>query len=235
MRGRILRPHCLGTVMSNFRYRDLGSMEAELRRNRMIADAVSRRYLQRGGAPIDEFVAYYTNVFRMSGQCRTAEAARLEKDAAAMRERGERPLITVSEGRLHGNKLQFYLERKEELMAASREEISTALKRDMPSSEEELRVALDMALGEISEESRKIMARYEEEMKRDHEEMVRTVKPLNDLIRQIPDEIDRERLMEAWRLNDEKTLTEVLSRQSKEWLTAWQALCEQGTTQAASA
>src|SRR5262245_40729509 len=46
--GTLLLPHLPGVAMSN-RYRSIDAIEENLRRRRMVDDAVQKRYLQRGG------------------------------------------------------------------------------------------------------------------------------------------------------------------------------------------
>src|SRR5688572_28091630 len=124
--------------MSN-RYRSIDSIEANLRQRRMVDAAIQKRYLQRGGLRLDRLLAIYDDVLETAAICRRQDLVRMQQNPAALREKGERQIVSVSETRLCSAKQLHLMDRKDELMAASRSEIMAALEKAKPASEAEAR------------------------------------------------------------------------------------------------
>ncbi len=170
------------------------------------------------------FSAVYDGV-ALANLCRENEIKRA-KGGSTQREKGERPLISCSESRLYGNKALVLWRERETLMADARSRISVVLDAWQPRDAKEMQAALDVALGELTQTAREVIAARERELARAESEADEIGREGAALIREVKDEIDRELLTEAWTEGDEKQMQEVLSRQPLEWLKKWASLTE---------
>jgi hypothetical protein len=203
-------------------YRNLEAFEREIRRRNLIEAAVVTRYKQRGGDGLDDRIAILNTVNKSSGICRQSELARLQKDANAMREKGERPVISVSETRLYITKTEQLEARRAEEMAAARSQIMTAIERVQPPTEDALKVVLDLELNTITDETRKAYAATQEAMRKDQERDDELAKPIHLLLSQVPNLEHRAAMMEAFRLNNEAQFRKYQQLQSEEWKSRWE-------------
>jgi DNA-directed RNA polymerase subunit F len=223
LKGRCWRnfaPQQAVNPMSN-PYRNLEAFEREVRKRNLIEAAIVTRYQQRGGIGLDERIAILDDVNKTSKICRHSELERLQKDANAMREKGERPIITVSETRLYITKSEQLCARREEEMAMSRSQIMTTLERVQPRTEEELKVALDMELNTITDETRKALAKMQEDMRKEAEREHELAKPMHLLLSQIPNLEHREIMIECIRLDDADKFRKYFLLQSEDWKKRW--------------
>lgn len=205
-------------------YRSLEAFEREVRRRNMVEDAILKRYQQRGGDALDERIAILNTVNKGSRVCRQADLARLEKDANAMREKGERPIISVSETRLYITKSEQLETRRAEEMAVARSQIMTAIERTQPPTDDALRVVLDLELNTITEETRKALAAVQEEMRKDQERDEKHAKPIHLLLAQVPDTTQRSAMIDCLRTGDEAKWRELFALQNEEWRKKWNEL-----------
>ncbi len=202
-------------------YRNMEAFEREVRRRNMIEAAILKRYHQRGGDALDERIAILNTVNKGSRICRQADLDRLEKDANAMREKGERPVISVSETRLYITKSEQLEQRRSEEMAMARSQIMAVLERVQPPTEDSLKVVLDLELNTVTDETRKAMQAAQEDIRRDLELDEKHVKPMHLLLSQVPNPEHRAALMECLRTSDENRFQEILMLQSDEWRRKW--------------
>lgn len=202
-------------------YRNLEAFEREVRKRNMIEAAIVTRYQQRGGIGLDERIAILDDVNRASKICRHAELERLQKDANAMREKGERPIISVSETRLYITKSEQLNARRDEEMAMARSQIMTAIERVQPPTEEALKVVLDLELNTITDETRKALAKMQEDMRRDQQVDETITRPITELLLAVPDATHRAAMMEGFRTDDQEQFRKYFLLQSEEWQNKW--------------
>jgi len=126
-------------------YRRADFERALVRRN-LVDAAVEKLYLRRGGASIDVQIRMYDVAIAVATFCREAELERAKKGVVS-REKGERPLVSVSEGRLYANKAMQLGDRRDALKADARAQIMHALEQAQPQSDEEYAAAVEAALG----------------------------------------------------------------------------------------
>jgi hypothetical protein len=96
------------------------------RRWALIQQAVKLRYLGLGGGELEACIALSRLTVENARRAREAEAGRLDADEQAMREAGERPMVTVSEGRLAARDLLRYVEARNELWERARADVQEA-------------------------------------------------------------------------------------------------------------
>jgi hypothetical protein len=205
-------------------YRNLEAFEREVRRRSMIEAAILKRYHQRGGDALDERIAILNTVNKGSRICRQADLDRLEKDANAMREKGERPIFSVSETRLYITKSEQLEKRRAEELAMARSQIMAVLERVQPPTEDSLKVVLDLELNTVSDETRKAMKAAQEDMRKDLELDEHRLKPIHLLLSQVPNLEHRAAMMECLRTGDETRFSELFLLQSDEWRRKWDEL-----------
>ena len=205
--------------------RNLAELESQIAIRKMIDNAVETLYKRRGGERIDALLRLFDDGVALANLCRENEIKRA-KGGSTQREKGERPLISCSESRLYGNKALVLWRERETLMADARSRISVVLEAWQPRDAKEMQAALDVALGELTQTAREVIAARERELAKAESEADEIGREGAALIREVKDEIDRELLTEAWTEGDEKQMQEVLSRQPLEWLKKWASLTE---------
>ena len=130
--------------MSNSQFRDGKDLLREIRRRQLINAAAQRLYLQRGGRALEKLIAIVDDTLDGAKRCREDDSRRLrENPKVTWREKGERPLITVAEQRLHVNLMLRYLDRREDLKLQVKLEINEAISAAEPVNDDELRTLLD--------------------------------------------------------------------------------------------
>lgn len=129
--------------MSTF---SLANLERGVHRRQLVDAAVERLYLRRGGLSLDVQLRMYDAAVATATLCREAELERAKKGEFA-RAKGERPLVSVSEGRLYANKAMQLGDRRDALKADARAQIMHALEQAQPQSDEEYAAAIEAALG----------------------------------------------------------------------------------------
>jgi hypothetical protein len=111
--------------------------------------AVDSLYLAKGGDLLDDQISVAHANVRLALKCRQAELARIEKDANAMREKGDRPLVTVSEDRMHSRELSRLREERETLRLWCRNSLHDAIKRAGPKTLDDMRKVLNTAIKDL--------------------------------------------------------------------------------------
>ncbi len=120
----------------------------------LVSGAIQKLYEARGGLDIEAQIDVARINLMNARSCRLAEAARLKQDPYAEREKGERPIITVSEDRLHSREMTRLMELREFKRGLCRTQIQEALNRSKPRSLAELRDVLETAARDIDDVAR---------------------------------------------------------------------------------
>ena len=120
----------------------------------LVSAAIQTLYEARGGLDIEAQIHVARLDVDNARICREAEAARLKENPKALREKGERPFVTVSEDRLHSRELTRLHELRDTKRGQCRTQIQEALNRSKPRTLEELRRVLDTAARDIDDVAR---------------------------------------------------------------------------------
>ena len=193
--------------MSNSQFRDGKDLLREIRRRQLINAAAQRLYLQRGGRALEKLIAIVDSTLDGAKNCREDDARRLrENPKVTWREKGERPLITVAEQRLHISLMLRYMDRKEALLLQARTEINEAVNAAQPANDDELRTLLNAMTEEAPEHT----------AKRDDALLQEFLPQLN--------EADRRDFVAALELNDAESIRALLARLPVEVRTKFGAL-----------
>lgn len=193
--------------MSNSQFRDGKDLLREIRRRQLINAAAQRLYLQRGGRALEKLIAIVDSTLDGAKNCREDDARRLrENPKVTWREKGERPLITVAEQRLHISLMLRYMDRKEALLLQARTEINEAVNAAQPANDDELRTLLNAMTEEAPEQT----------SKRDDALLQEFLPQLN--------EADRRDFVAALELNDAESIRALLARLPVEVRTKFGAL-----------
>lgn len=193
--------------MSNSQFRDGKDLLREIRRRQLINAAAQRLYLQRGGRALEKLIAIVDSTLDGAKNCREDDARRLrENPKVTWREKGERPLITVAEQRLHISLMLRYMDRKEALLLQARTEINEAVNAAQPANDDELRTLLNAMTEEAPEQT----------AKRDDALLQEFLPQLN--------EADRRDFVAALELNDAESIRALLARLPVEVRTKFGAL-----------
>lgn len=137
--------------MSNARYRNL---TPEQRKDfdfsalvYKLSEQTVRRLFEKKGGLANEIALKTIEIALRNGlKCREDEERKLAANPSAMREKGERPYVTMSENRLYIRELRQQQVLVEALMEKCREEVQFVLAHFKPRTESELRMALDSVL-----------------------------------------------------------------------------------------
>ena len=121
-----------------------------LARHKLIHDAVLKLYAARGGNLLDLNIRQAEETVQAALKCREADHRRLLADPDARREKGERPIVTVSEGRLHARDLARFLEQKQLALIEAKNLIEEAINRARPLTEEDLQLVLEAAVQDVA-------------------------------------------------------------------------------------
>ncbi len=193
--------------MSNSQFRDGKDLLREIRRRQLINAAAHRLYKQRGGRALEKLIAIVDATLDGAKNCRDDDARRLrENPKVTWREKGERPLITVAEQRLHISLMLRYMDRKEALLLQARTEINEAVNAAQPANDDELRTLLNAMTEDAPEQT----------AKRDDALLKEFLPQLN--------EADRREFVAALELEDAESIQAVLARQPAEVRTRFGAL-----------
>jgi len=122
---------------------------AEEQLEELVCAAIQTLYLARGGDDLEQQIKVARINIDNALKCRESEALRLEKDPHTMREKGERPLVTVSEDRLHSRELTRLRALRDDLRLWCRNSIHEAMQRSQPRSLEEVQKVLARAAKDI--------------------------------------------------------------------------------------
>ena len=133
----------------------------------LVSAAIQKLFVAKGGADIELQIDLARQNVQNALACRRAEAARLAANPNAMREKGERPLVTVSEDRLHSRELSRLLEQRESLRLQCRNMIHETLHRMQPRSEQEWAKAIEAAMRDIDDVGNMLAAGKREEEHRE--------------------------------------------------------------------
>ena len=190
-------------------------METALKRRKLVAEAVRKLNLAREGGRIDAQLHLYDTGIALANSCREDELKRARESASSIRPKGERPWASVSEGRLYAGKQLALMDRRDELMAACREQIVSFLDSQSIESTEQLEAALEWGV-EVLAEGLDSTSRASKPA--DEEAVVAEAKAL---IAEMPSAEDRAALAEVQRTGDEKTMQQILLRQPEDWLLRW--------------
>lgn len=120
----------------------------------LVSAAIQKLYEARGGSDIELQIEVARLDVENARACRLAEAARLRENPNALREKGERPLVSVSEDRLHSRELSRLHELREFKRGQCRTQIQEALNRHQPRTLAQLRDVLDTASRDIDDVAR---------------------------------------------------------------------------------
>ena len=153
--------------MSNARFRVADKVAPQARaellagakRYELINAAMDLLYAKRGGLRLEKAAAICEICVDGAGMCREADNKRLTENADAMRAKGERPIYTVSEGRLHMREMVRYTREAVALRAQVEQEVLEHVDRQKPQSEADLRVVLDSITGSSSNATRDAIAK----------------------------------------------------------------------------
>ena len=140
-------------AMSNAQYRTAeksSRFSALLAREKLVREAVEKLYLKKGGSLLDLDIKLCEATVDDALICRQSDNRRLTENPDAQREPGEKPMVTVSEGRLHARELVRYSEKREELRLAAKNSIEEAINRLRPANDDELRDVLEAAAEDTS-------------------------------------------------------------------------------------
>ena len=193
--------------MSNSQFRDGKDLLREIRRRQLINADAQRLYLQRGGRALEKLIAIVDSTLDGAKNCREDDARRLrENPKVTWREKGERPLITVAEQRLHISLMLRYMDRKEALLLQARTEINEAVNAAQPANDDELRTLLNAMTEDAPEQT----------AKRDDALLQEFLPQLN--------EADRRDFVAALELNDAESIRALLARLPVEVRTKFGAL-----------
>lgn len=174
-------------------------LERHLREEALIQRAADKIYLAEGGAALEKLIELAETTLQAAKACREDDLRRVaENPKVTWREKGERPLVSVSEQRLHMNLSERYLREKQFLRGNILSRIRETIAGFEPQSEEELRALLD---GLVSAASGQAVARNEAMLK--------------ELLPALP-EAQRKDLLAALALNDATALNEVLAKMPDE-------------------
>lgn len=127
----------------------------------LITAATDKLYAAKGGSDIDIQIELARENVQIALACRKAEAARLAKDPNAVREKGERPLVSVSEDRLHSRELSRLLAQRDDLRLLCRNSVMEIVRRRGPRTVGELRKAIAMAVKDVDFVTNTIVAQAE--------------------------------------------------------------------------
>jgi len=193
--------------MSNSQHRDGRDLLREVRRGQLIHAAAQRLYLQRGGRALEKLIDIVDSTLDGAKNCREDDSRRLrENPKVTWREKGERPLVSVAEQRLHISLMLRYMDRKEALLLQARTEINEAVNAAQPANDDELRTLLNAMTEGAPEQS----------AKRDDALLQEFLPKLN--------EADRREFVAALELDDAESIQAVLARQPAEVRTRFGAL-----------
>lgn len=174
-------------------------MERFLRRAKMVQQAVDQLYLLEGGRTLDQLIAICRRTLDGAYCCREDDARRLrENPKVTWREKGERPLVTVTEQRLHSNLMFRYMQEKQALRGIILTRINEAINAFQPDSDEDLQALLDGLIAAATPGA-----------------SLRDEAMLTELLPQLPEQ-DRKDFVAALELKDDGALKEVLARQPEE-------------------
>ncbi|CAG0930114.1 hypothetical protein PLCT1_01273 [Planctomycetaceae bacterium] len=163
-----------------------------------LSEQTVRRLFEKKGGIANEVALKTIEIALRNGlKCREEEERKLIANPGAMREKGERPYVTMSENRLYIRELRQQQLLVEALMEKCREEVRFALDHFKPENETDLRIALDSVLGgEIGP----LMAEHQGALREEIEE-----DEVKKVFKQLPLEL-QERLVKALQNNDEAAL-----------------------------
>ena len=139
--------------MSNAQYRNADApsrTSINIAREKLVREAVQKLYLAKGGSQLDLDIRLCEATVTDALICRESDNRRLTENPDAQREPGERPIITVSEGRLHARELVRFVQMREEARMAAKNSIEEAISRARPATEEELKEVLEAASQDVS-------------------------------------------------------------------------------------
>jgi hypothetical protein len=198
--------------MSNTQYREgapktRAEMQRFLRRTQLVQRAVDKLYLANGGRALEQLMDLCRVTLRGAKECREDDARRLhENPKVTWREKGERPLITVSEQRLHSNLMSRYMKEREFIRGQALTQINEAMNAFAPESEEDLKALLDGLIEAAQPGS-----------------AARDDALLQELLPRLS-ESDRKDFVAALELNDAESIKAVIERQPEEVRTKYAPL-----------
>lgn len=199
---------------------NLAQAEANHRRRTLISAAVEKLYRQRGGARIEVQLRVYDRAIEVGLLCREEELKRAQA-GNLMREKGERMLMSFSENRLYGAKQLQLMDRREELLAACRETVMTALQTWEPRDEKELQAALESVFEELSDLGREVIRKRETEVAAASKEVDKLQEATDALLAAMPNPEDSLKLLDAMAKGNEEVMQQVMERQPLEWQLKW--------------
>ena len=192
--------------------------ERSLARRRLVDAAVEKLYLRRNGASIDAQLRMYDAAISIAVFCRESELERA-KTGIVTREKGERPLVSVSEGRLYCNKSIQLIDRREAIKADARAQIMNALDIAKPQTEQEYADAIEAALGgELSGEAAE---QAQSQAAEDIERVEAELGPEVALLAQVENFDERRELAQALENKDEAKVGMLVKRQPQRWQRKW--------------
>lgn len=112
-------------------------------RDELVKQAVARLFEARGGTQLVKAARLAEICVEGAQKCREADNRRLEEEPMAMRAKGERPIYTVSEGRLHMRDMVRYSQEAARLQERCERDVREAIEMTPPRDERELRVLLE--------------------------------------------------------------------------------------------
>ncbi len=180
----------------------------------LVSAAIQKLFVAKGGADIELQIDLARQNVQNALACRRAEAARLAANPNAMREKGERPLVTVSEDRLHSRELTRLLDQRESLRLQCRNMIHETLHRMQPRTEQEWTKAIEAATRDIDDVGNMLAAGKREDEHR--EERLAVLKATTQFIKsdsyKLVDGVHREELAAALKKCDLQAIVQVFER-----------------------
>ncbi len=202
--------------MSNTHRR--ADFEQALSRRRLVESAIEKLYLGRGGASIDAQIRMYEVAISIATFCRESDLERAKKGIVS-REKGERPLVSVSEGRLYCNKVLQLVDRREAIKADARAQIMNALDIAKPQSDQDYAAVVEAALG--GEASAEAAAKVERQAAEDIASVEVELGPEVALLAQVENFDERKELALALESKDAAKVGMLVKRQPTRWQRKW--------------
>jgi hypothetical protein len=117
----------------------------------LVSAAIQKLYLAKGGDDLEAQIKVARADIDNALVCREAERKRLAENPNALREKGERPIVTVSEDRLHSRELTRLHDLRDTKRGLCRTQVQEAINRRQPRTLDEWKETLDTAAKDIDD------------------------------------------------------------------------------------
>ncbi|CAG0934366.1 hypothetical protein PLCT1_02701 [Planctomycetaceae bacterium] len=176
----------------------------------LVSAAIQKLYEARGGLDIEAQIDVARLDVENARVCREAEAARLKQNPNALREKGERPIVTVSEDRLHSRELTRLHELRDFKRGQCRTQIQEAINRNKPRTLAQWREVLDTAAKDIDDVARMLPQEPSREALEEFEAALATSAALAQSGKMAPEQ--SKALLEAAQRRDGSAMVAVLGK-----------------------